>query len=459
MANNLSTLGLSCASLSFTSTAGQSVLNGAVNCVLLASQPDGMLLRRVQSLNEAISLGGLFLYDSTDAGKWWFACGHTLLDAIRRKVIGKVESMSQDGKNYLLVRRQRDFSHQSFVDYGSPSGERITLGGDLHTVHGYEDMFEGRDVIALGVVTGATEGRGRSYAPNGWSPFSYLATLVPMNVTFEQFITKKEVYEKAIELVPNDLKGFYVDTFASTLATFAQKTAKPSIAVTTFWRGTEEVGLPKSVDVAWTTLPGGICPSADGASSPDILDPSIVYGSNITSGYNGTVGTRELGWRLEGTQFLGSPVGGLTSAKFTNKSRVGYPQMRQSGWVGPVLLGDASRLSYGEKQVGEIEGMKVGYFRDFHVMKRALVDGQRYAEDSSSFTSLAAMVNSTFGEPLDTSRVPSVGTVEQLENLLSDFATADIGQHRIMQQRGSLPDTIEKFNDNWDQAAMTRAKG
>lgn len=453
MPNNISNLGLVCSGLSWSSTSGQTVLTGTTNCVTLADQPQGVLLRRVGNISEALSVGGLYLYEEGDPSNWWFAVGLTLVDFLDRKKIGKVESRGVSGVVWQMIRRVRDFGSKPYS-----TGNNATIGGDLHPVYGEADQFAGKNVVALGLVSGATEGRGRSTAPGGYVAVSYMSTLVPMNGTFAQFISSPAVKARALELVPNDLKGYYDRTFADTLDAYAGKNKKPSLAVTTFWNGQNEVGVPIAEPRQVYVL-GAYPRSLDN----NIYWPEGISGLNANGGFDGTVGSATLAWNLEGSSFSGSPINESeqVSPKVREMELIGRPHLWPAGWQGPVIIAPGATTTFGDKQVGEVGGMKVGYLRDFHVLKRSLVDGMRYALDDSSEGDLPAMINKTFGDPFDASRVPTTSAAGQeatLENQLNDILVADVGRNRIMQQRGSLPEEIERFNDAWDAAAKALAK-
>lgn len=477
MANSLSVFGLSALNVVWGDSTGHTAVEGRSKLRIAQNGPAGVLLKRVASIQEAVTLGGLYLYDVADPKKWYFVCGNTLIDALRTKQLGKCPSGETDGDNRLqwdLIRRKRWYgSQKGYAGYNGGlvlSRVREYFGGDLFLRFGLRNFFESTATVgALGLVTGASEGRGFSQI-DGALTHSYMASQVPMNVPFSRYLADIEASQ--LELVPADVRDYYARTFNEAVAAYVDKDAKPTIAITTVWEGRTEIA-----PVRWKPpkVGGGTTITAlNVAGMPSynyiktgIRDPSTlqypqdcVYEdrnvSNPTKTFNVDVWSA---WNYNSEPAKGRDVTVGSYARLM--TRIGHAASPLGSYQGIVHHGDNHPKDVLGAQNGVVSGLHVGYLRDFHVLGRSLVGGQRYATAQANHEHLADLVIETLDDQLGAAAQGTTGAEREesdVENEASEVLANEDPKVAPMYQRGTLSIHLARFSNLWDERAKALAK-
>lgn len=438
-------------SLDFAATTAQQVISGQAKLVTVASAPEGILLKRVSSFAEAIDAGGLYMYQLDDPTRWMFVVGTSLEETIVRSELGKVTGPSEDlgSSSITLDRRYEGVWLRDYEPAQPPGGAHaadykiVYFGGNVYPKLVAYNYFTG-PVGALAVVTGAScgygtsKGSGHRYLFDGGAlpavgGQSYMATIIPMNVKFSQFM--RNIRQIALGRVPENLKEYYIDSFEDALATYGDADHRPTMAVSTHWIG---AGLAngRMIEPRRYTVSGAISsPYLAGFTAES--SPTGYYGSNATY------------------------------ADFSETTK--YRVMLRPGYIGGGSLEHRPYLDddyvYGTaKEVppatGKIEGVDVGLLRDSHVMYRSLVTGERYATLESVDDSFANFMVRTIDEwdydtmsaaPIETGNSSAAEIEATAHNLEGDVP-------RTVTQLGTLPNQISRFSRHWDAKAQALAK-
>lgn len=477
MANSLSIFGLSALNVVWGDSTGHAAVEGRTNLRIAQDGPAGVLLKRIASIQEAVTLGGLYLYDVANPQKWYFVCGSTLLEALRMKQLGKCPSGETDNSNNLqwdLMRRKRWYGTQKgYVGYNGGlvlSRVREFFGGDLFLRFGLRNYFGSTATVgALGIVTGASEGRGFSQI-DGALTHSYMATQVPMNVPFSRYLA--DIKASQLALVPADVRDYYARTFDAAVAAYVDKDAKPTIAITTVWEGRTEIAPvrwkpPKvggGTNVSALNLPGmpsyhyiktGIrdlstlrYPQDCVYEDRDVSNPANARGVDTWSN-----------WNYDSEPARGRDVTVGSYARVM--TRIGHAASPLGTYQGIVHHGDNHPREVLGAQNGVVSGLQVGYLRDFHMLGRSLVGGQRYATAQANHEHLADLVIETLDDQLGASAQDQTG-VEREESDVEGEAMEVLANEdpkvASMYQRGTLSIHLARFSNLWDERAKALAK-
>lgn len=436
--------GLNC-TVSFTGTAGQTVISGATRLVTNGDLPEGMLFRRIVDLQEAVNCGGLLLYTGT---RWWFAVGSTLAKALASETLGKVGV--RNAPYDIVVKNGWKGRDRYYNSAGTLNRIVEYPGGDVYKRVSLGNFFSAGDTVtALGIVTGADIGEGRS---DGWS---FCATRVPMVTTFESFI--RGTKHVTIEAAPESIRGYYERTLDTAIVASALGKSQPTIAVTTAWKGKYLSRAPTyAPEVISTTSVGGNAldarfPYADAKMYPGSVPSSYIPDANGVTLFNYAL--TEDSTKTTRNEYA-------RARRMDRSGYAGSPFSTYKGWV----LDDIPASGLQEAQVGEVNGLKVGFLRDYHVLKRSMVDNQRFALDVATQKTIAEFVNSTIDDQRiseDAPVVPTVANSTTIAEALSEAGTLldsrDFDSSSAW-QTGTLIPALLKFDRVWDVQAKNLAE-
>lgn len=479
MANNLSAYGLSALNVVWNDTTGHVAVEGRNKLRVVQNGPAGVLFKQISTLQEAVTLGGLYLYKISDPAKWHFVCGTTLTEALALGRLGKIalgENDAQNNPQWDLFRRRRWHGHMKGY---KPYGNSLVLskiydypGGDLYMRCGLKNFFDSTDTLGvLGIVTGATEGRGYS-ALGATLTHSYMATQVPMNVPFSRYMT--DIRASQLEAVPAKVRDYYDRTFDEALAAYVDRDSKPTVAITTIWEGNTEIAPVRWKPLKQTaTRPYGSALNLGGM--PDkyhirsgIRDPralrypqDAVYDDIDVPNATGGLGVGAwASWEYTAED----PARGRDTIKGSSArlmTRAGHAWSRNGSYQGIIHVGDPHPKDVLGMQNGEVSGLKVGYLRDFHVLGRSLVAGQRYATAQANHEHLADLVIETLDDQLGAAAREAEDDTRDVagaEDELTETLANEDPAVAPMYQRGTLSIHLARFSNLWDTRAKALAK-
>lgn len=442
--------------LDFEHTTGQTLVSGQTRLVTKTAlqAPEGLLLKRVASFQEAVDAGGLFLYSKTNPTRWMFVIGKTLHRVLAANKLGIVSAFKRPvgdvAFKYKPVPKYAGYG-VARDSFGNDAMYQTDPGGDFEIILSDMAYFGQSAVGALGIATGAEDGFGVSNAMssglsavNGSLPsaapavgIGFAASIIPMNAPFSTFMRKAR--PALVAAAPSDIRKYYERTFEAVLAAYAEKDSKPTISVHTHWLGasitTPFMPKPKVVDTAVT------------------VNGVYFWAQSTNTSYAG----RKTG------SIAGGDAG--SAGAYTQRSSQKYRFIVRPGFYGATVTThplmedwwDHSEKTQMSSPTGTVGALKVGVLRDGQLLKRSLVDLQLYASQPSSHADLAQLVNETIDSfEFDQGDLPTGATlaeaIQQSDLLMSlESTTGNI------YQLGTLPVHITKFNTAWDQAAKALA--
>lgn len=481
MANNLSAFGLSALNVVWSDTSNSTPVPGHPLLFTRTEAPQGLLLRKVSGIQEAISVGGLFLCDVGNPSKWAFWVGDTLTTALGSSTLGKYPKPDASSPDPIYDLRPRRTWEGALLGYMNDpdanlwvlSMERRYYGGDLYQRFELANYFGSTaTVAAYGIVTAADEGQGYSNA--GPNTRSYVATKVLMNVPFSKYMT--DVKASQLALVPSDLRQYYDDVFTSTLAAFPGSPKKPTVAITTVWAGNVEVApaafTPVKHQPAYSSA-GTPMTFLNTAGHPNVWQIATGIRNPASLGYSqdavyagdtnipNHIGNGVSAWSEFVYTDVNSPQRGrspTTSAAYRLMTRVGFSASQHGSYKGIVFTGGTHPSTNLGLQTGTVSGLNVGYLRDCQLLARSLVGGSRYALDTPNHANLADLVNSTLDDQVFVvGAEPTFEAEAAAEQAALVVQNEDVGS-APMNQRGTLPYYITEFNRLWDENAKALAK-
>lgn len=442
--------------------------------------PKGMLLRRITSIADALSCGGLLLVSLT--GRWQFWIGQDLRDAL---AWGQVAMRP-------VVRRTcieyNEGGHITVQGGNFVGGRAITIPSrTLASVLDKVQTFDETDVVfAIGIMTPAQYGMGSSLLPGFTGARSYCGTAIAMNTSFDVFM--RRAASATIDTCPANVKKYYKGTLEAALAAYGAKNVRPSIAVHTMWdQNGDEIDLE---DSAWQDLT-----RADPESTTELVrawedDCNAAYGISSATG-DASLVAREIarkdcvstGDRWTMTDDLGSSWGVIPLVPYKARTRTwdsqgadwhasigALPRFSRYGpgqvsaadgeWKGFSTVGVANtEPKKAGRHCGVVEGLQAGWYRDFHVLDRSVNAGQRYHETPSQFATLNDMVKiSIFPRPTVFDAVTTATTLDEGRQLMKDTETLSFTSYSSFANRGSLLGHIERCTDVWDKKAKAAAE-
>lgn len=457
MAADLINMGLSNA-ISWSTTVGLTRVSGAQRLFTCNTGPQGVLYKRVANIGEAMQCGGLFLFDIGSPDKWLFLVGRTLVRDIKERRVGKVATLSQSWANLIRIREWDGHMYGYQEQTQAVSLDRVTVGGVIMPTFDLMDYFASdRDLGAFGIVTGATDGRGQSHSVHsGFGPgaTSYMSSHVPMTVPLAKFLV--DTKEVTIGAAPDVVKQVYRDTFDAAVEAVGAATIYPTIAVTTVWDGTEEIGIPR-VELRKQFAPG--VTSSPFAGTPFTIAPTLTYDDPLAPPTSS--GTVANGY---GAPYAPDAVPVVHATVLYP----GYPGMSGSGYDDYVMSGtlvSKPGVNIRAKQTGTVERLNVGYIRDHHVLARSLVGGNRYATEPASHEKLANLVIESMdlisGDTARPDRTdPVLAKADDASRVLASSGAARSGSlfaRAPAFQQGTLIEELYKFSSTWDRFAENEA--
>lgn len=431
----------------FVPPAGVNTYAGFNNLISFVGQPEGLLLRRITAVKDALDFGGIILVQGTS---WIFYVGKTLVEALAQNKLG----MYSDVASGQVINFTRVESMDGFTQ-DATGAQSTTKGGRSMTTWEERPFFNPvtGPIYAYGVVTSATEGYGYDSAPAStmWSgnagvhsvnqPMSgtsYVSTVCPMDTTFEAFMST--VLTRALSLVPSNVRQYYVTTYDAAMASFPGRLVKPSIGVNTHWSG---------INIATTR---GRFKHAN-VGAPQVMPANEASMPTVWSA------TSQL---PAGTVY---PVYNYTPVYFRG-NRCGHFPFRSPGLLFPPMGAAAdgnscftlvNTVGFG---AGTLGGLQIGMIRDAQVLLRSVMLGNRYAEAPAGFSNLAEYVMSqtdTTGTTVSRSFNP-----EQLKGNNAAIIAAVSGENAWGQQnsvfaRGNISTLLDAFDSHWNEKALQAA--
>lgn len=459
MAADLSTVGLP-NQTSWTSTTGFTAVSGTQRLFTNPAGPAGVLYKRVSNLGEALECGGLFLYDLNAPGRWLFLVGRSLVKDIQARQIGTVASLKTYWANLRRIREWDGHLYGYQEQTQTVSVDRVAVGGVLMpSVEATAYFDAGRSVGLMGIVTGATDGRGQSHSVSsgfGAGATSYMSSHVPMSVPLAKFLRDTKMV--TVEAAPESVRGIYLETFEAALAAVNAEKKHPTLSVTTVWDGVEEIGIPR-IKMMKLFAEGAAGTPFTGTPFP--TQPTLTYDDSLAPPTSS--GTIANGW---GPPYAPDAVPVVHSTLIFP----GYTGAQGSEYDDYILSGtlvSKPGVEIMPKQTGTVENLNVGYLRDHHVLGRSLVGGLRYATEPPSHEKLAALVIESMDQISgDTARPDRTGPVLAKEDdasrvLASSGAArgASFFSKAPAFQQGTLIEELYAFSSTWDRFAENRALG
>lgn len=481
--------------LSFTDTDGQTILAGRNTLVTITGGPEGVLLKRIRNFSDAVDCGGVLLYQADDPSRWQWYIGETLIEMMKLKKLGRrsrmISGSDRIGDSAYPVANNRKKGSVVVTRLGADDKPIVKrrkeiYGGDIWPRLIEDNYFpDGRKVIALGVVTTATEGYGISKVgtdfPGNWSApraeypdggLAYMATKVAIGKTFSEYMGK--VKAAALARTPNEARSYYSGTYDAVLAVFRDKDTQPFLTINTYW------------------LNGALIDNIVARPVTHEFEP--LYGSSVPPG---------AGLGLNMASFPSSDGvldDGPGQETVTVKNQIVRVMIIPGVWYQqdefPVPFMDFFSNYCAFERVpnmtGVVSGLKVGELRDAHVMLRSLgVNQERFASDPPGHADLAALVKSQLFDPFDgmddsissitgelgyldeATQKPHVNTPADTQNGTGVPATPTAGvisyadqlqdwygrlrKVRNVYSRANLPILLEDFSAAWDAAARAKA--
>lgn len=433
--------------------------------------PQGVLYKRITSLQDAVDCGGLLLINP--AGRWIFYCGDTLRAALGASLIGKTVSNPSGRTNIEINKSLETVSKYSGNPSYSDGTGRMTViksGISVDVVKDYVDYFAANDVVnCFGIVTAATRGHGVSHGVEWYRSalraadgYAFMATDTAMNVTLQRYLADAKT--AIISGLRSEVRGYYAAVYDSVAAL---DLSKPCISAVTCWLNGDLAPAPivgnteylATNDTTWnnfqppTATPWGSTPG----TYPNWA--AVGAAATLTRQYSGNIPGINVGSNM---YFTWIPDPGNTSADGEHKVLIAASLGLHESET-PLLpcvtkmLGDTI-TGLAPSPVGSIGTYQVGVLRDAHVFGRSLIDGVRYANGANGFANLAAFVNSTFGTirpagvirpeaiTSDAAALTYMPNPEYIDSLAANAFSA-----------GQLPLALERFNARLDDAAKTYA--
>lgn len=425
---------------------------GATSLLTIPGGPEGVLLKAVASINEAIACGGLMLYQPT-SGRWLVYVGESLLSALRHGTIGRVAAFTGYGPNAASRDGSVIFTPDrglcpTTTYWGFISGKENVLGTRRFGGGGYLspllkaiNYFSAGEIIPVGVVCRATAGYianrteyaslrdlDGDIAASTRAAVGWMETTISLPDSFEAFA--RRVRATALSLVPGDVVQYYEETFEQALALCEFRALRPSIGASTHWRA-GNLSEPMEYDRRVVQL-GGPSTYAKAGYTAEMRSIAIAQADS-------------------------NPVGSYSRAEPRNGAAVLYqpPFAAIAPGLAPTLYDDTDFVvKKGTKSslMGVVGGVRVGEMRDFHTVARAL-DGARYADDGMPGAPLSDVVTTALtpndprltgkdwtaviGDAQDKPAFPEIGTSSSINT-----ATP-----------GTLVPWLEAFSDRWDRLA------
>lgn len=448
--------------LLFTPSVKQTAIAGRTRLVTVQGAPEGLLLKQVTSIQDAVACGGLMLYDETNE-HCYVLTGNLLLSALKDRTLGDVLVMAS-APTALKITPVVKWSYGTvFTQLGGGMLDMRKPGLLIETgtpvVKKYFPV--GSSLHVYGVVVSSTDGMIISHPMDDdlgsfglpascYDPIlpiaaiGFISTEVPINDSFAAYFNK--VLPTALAAIPDDLKRYYQDTYVATMDAAAYHSDKPTVAVTTFWKN----------GALWS---GEVASARDViTSNPDFLD-SFRLTQYVSA---------ELNLRLYSTSIS---TGGYDqySQPDTNTNRPGQVRIDlRPGSYHPAIskfpmLGFRAAFAVKARDLtipsGVVGGLKAGVLKDLHVLKRSLVDGLLFADVDSPFANLGELVNDTYTD---------FGAPELVTSTIFTTPASALADARPISQvvdarplcvfsRGTLPALLENFSRAWDAAAEARA--
>lgn len=429
-------------------------------------QPEGVLLKIVPSLEDAIDAGGIFLRNS--AGKWMFAIGDTLRDIIASGKLGQfatnVSNVYQTEFDKRLTATVNWATQRDPVnEYWSDTFNGVYAKGST----GYRSYFAASDVLEVfAVVTSANRGLGYSNGsavmpPNVTSPlttdaFGFMATDTPMTATMTQFLMSTKA--ATLASIESDFRGYYAAVFD---AVAANRTLKPRLAAVTAWKNGLLCGAPvleeKAVFIAQDDLRLAFIPVGSSETLYYATNPPLAerIGGDTTHHPTGAYTPPQV---LSGST-TGTNGQASANIKVMIQPRLGFylpgtPEM-------PCLMRQyGDQYTFAPEPAGDIGRYQIGRLRDAQLLGRSLVDLQLFGTQVANYTDIARYVNSTFATLRGREAIaPSADTVlEDAERYAVTNRSALNSLNYNVFSAGELPLAADKFLADLNQAAKNYAQ-
>lgn len=459
-------------------------LAGTNNLYRSNKGPAGLLYRPITDIRQALSCGGLMLMNG-DGAVWQFWVGQDLIDAM---------TWEQVGKRPKFIRRAADINpsgHHGWTGPNVSSSNVVVIPSvDVRLVLDKAATFDQSGVVyAAGIVTAAQYGMGSTVFPGFEHAQSYMATVDSIDRTFAQFMETAKT--ATINAAPSNIRGYYERALPIAMAAFDRRLLHPSVSVTTMWDANGAL-LAELEDLTLAVV------SSDGTMASDIsmsASQGLGYAYTHISGgvdkLNAMVADQPADKRskwegkgkVQGTTWgsvLGFSTGAVPRSTHTDandgtqrsqgplitRQRIGAGTVShwQGSWKGFTTCGfakggAASAYSKMPNMSGTLQGLRCGWFRDYHMLDRSVNQLTREHLVQSPYPSLSAMVIATMGQQSMNAVAPAeLATIADANAALSETTAIRGLRYSTPLIRGTLLDTIERFSDAWDAKAEELAK-
>lgn len=440
--------------------------------------PAGVLYRPISTIREALSCGGLMLM-SADGAVWQFWVGQDLVDAM---------AWEQIGQRPVFTRYAADINpsgHQGWTGPNVVNHDTIVLPSvDVRLVLDKDATFPTTGVVyAAGIITSAQYGMGSTVFEGFDHSSSYMATVDSLDRTFEQFMATAKV--ATLEAAPSKVRGYYERAFPQVMASFDRRLLHPSVSVSTQWTSSGALAA-NLVDYTINEY------LSDGQAGAGIYLAARGFGlaySNDVAGINAmiedqlpAVKARWVG-RAKSVDTTWSPAVGFgvgapihsTYADDNGTQRVQNPLMVRhrtgagtvshwrGSWKGFTTVGKTATGGSGyatlPNQTGVVQGLRCGWFRDYHTLDRSVNQVTREHLAAPNYGTLSGLVIATMGKQAMNASAPAeLTTMAEANDALADTSASRGLRYSTPLIRGTLLDTIERFSDAWDAKAEELAR-
>jgi hypothetical protein len=379
--------------------------------------PEGLLLKDIASLDEALACGGLLLVNPS--GDWLFYCGDTLKQVVANNKVGQVavqlaieKSVTvHNAMGYRMYEETRDANglRQSYMYRGSRFGH-YNRQVDFNT------YFPPGNVMAVGIVTSATKGHGANVNYSRWyknsagvqitnpniMPISFMSTETDLSVPLSQFLVKaKPGYMATIPSEAAPTVGPIYDAEA------AIRSSKPPVRAVTCWSGrTLSTGFP-------VVRPFGIVKSAATSMSYWALLMACTGNTTDIPGYSSLIASVSLGsggsigsgssWQWN-SDTEGGAQGAVNISTFDASNKL-FHYFSVETVLGKTVPGHeylpcispTPECTYynANSVLGSIGSYTGGALRDGHVLGRRLIDGLSFADSADNYASMEEYISAS----------------------------------------------------------------
>lgn len=417
--------------------------------------PEGLLLKKVEKLEQAVDAGGLLIVDPV-SDRWYIAVGKTLLDILQARNLGKVASHFMNTATFS--KNPLDSGRRS-VTYTAPgkSATSETPGGVIVRPVVLVDYFSDSNtpLEAYAVVTNATSGFGTSHAAHigssttvmelaggvGRTVFKYE---VNSRIPFREMVRQKFA-PYMLEQVPGNARKYFEATAAGAIEALGTDVA--TLGVVETWLGlTNSVGYRYQACTDVKTWAAITAQAAFGLNSLKNIKSADLDATVLLPAYSSNeAGGIETDKRTEPVFHISTRLG----ESFGGVPLVSDPTVvPQEGYPLPL---------------GNYDGFNVSAARASMCPARHLVAAQPFVQQPN-YENIGKYLSAAFAQVgIMRENIESVSSLPKgLQNVTAEGA---MGDHKLdelavrnLYQAGDLAVRLERFSRDWDDRAYRYAK-